>query len=81
MRKAMRSKTPDKDATRAAIAEVMTTYETGLAWRQKAEAPLEAYEAAIRDTIGLRLQPRLSEDQSLYVAACSSGHRDLSLSF
>ena len=35
----------------------------------------------IRDTIGARLQPRLSDDQSLYVAGCTAGHRDISLSF
>ncbi|PTW59439.1 tripartite ATP-independent transporter DctM subunit [Breoghania corrubedonensis] len=85
VRKAMRSRTPDKEAARAAIAKTMQTFEAGLAWRRQAEQTLlpklETYEAAIRDTIGLRGQPRLPRDQALFVAACSSGHRDVSLSF
>ncbi|MEI2384910.1 TRAP transporter large permease subunit [Breoghania sp. JC706] len=85
VRKAMRSKTPDKDAARAAIAKTMATFEAGLSWREQAVKTLlpelAAYEAAIRDTIGLRAQPRLPREQALFVAACSSGHRDVSLSF
>jgi len=42
---------------------------------------LATYEAAIRETIGLRQQERLPRDQALLVAGCSSGHRDISLSF
>ncbi|MBA5777358.1 TRAP transporter large permease subunit [Stappia sp. F7233] len=84
-RSAMRSRTPDKDAARAAIAKAVEEYEAGLAWRKRAETELLpqllAYEAAIRDTIGLRGQVRLPREQALYVASCSAGHRDVSLSF
>jgi tripartite ATP-independent transporter DctM subunit len=56
-----------------------------LRWRKRATANLgetfPAYEAAIRDTIGLRGQRKLPTEQALYVAACSSEHRDISLSF
>ena len=56
-----------------------------VAWREKAGAELlpklEAYDAAISDTIGLRGQPVLPREQALYVASCSSHHRDVSLSF
>ncbi|WP_205470551.1 hypothetical protein [Breoghania sp. L-A4] len=56
-----------------------------LAWRRQAQTSLlpdlEAYDAAIRDTIGLRSLPVLPREQALYVASCSSGHRDVSLSF
>ncbi|WP_319775025.1 TRAP transporter large permease subunit [Breoghania sp.] len=85
VRKAMRSKTPDPEAAREAIAKTLQTFQSELAWRREASRKLlpelEAYDAAIRDTIGLRAQPRLPEEQALFVAACSSGHRDVSLSF
>lgn len=54
-------------------------------WRTAAEASvlpaLKAYEASIRDTIGLRQQPRMSHELSLHVASCKSEHRDISLYF
>ena len=58
---------------------------TDLAWRQAAGEKLlpglDAYDAAIGGSIGLRQQPRLPEAQALFVAGCSSNHRDVSLSF
>ncbi len=42
---------------------------------------LMAYREALRDTIGLRQQPVLPREQALDVAACTSVHRDISLSF
>ena len=42
---------------------------------------IKVYEQAIRGTIGLRLQKRLAKTEALYVAACTSGHRDISLHF
>ncbi|HSF95721.1 MAG TPA: hypothetical protein VLA52_11910, partial [Thermohalobaculum sp.] len=71
-------------ASRAMI-DVNIAFNGELRWRNQANAALGeqflAYEEAIRDTIGLRGQPRLPEEQALYVAACSSHHRDISLSF
>ncbi len=56
-----------------------------LKWRQKATASLlpglKTYEAVIRDTIGLRLQPKLPRAQALEIAGCNAVHRDISLSF
>lgn len=42
---------------------------------------LDAYHLAIKDTIGLRLQPRLTRAQAKDIAACQSRHRDISLHF
>jgi hypothetical protein len=39
---------------------------------------LKEYEAAIRETIGVRLQSRLTRDQALDMASCTSVHRDIS---
>jgi hypothetical protein len=65
--------------------QAVAAFEADIAWRRQAERDLkpglDAYDAAIRDTIGLRGQPRLPEEQALYVAGCSAGHRDISLSF
>ena len=56
-----------------------------LAWRQKATGELltglETYEAAIRDTIGLRQQPRMPREQALELVGCTAEHRDISLHF
>ena len=56
-----------------------------VAWRGRAArelAPgLMAYDQAIADNIGLRLQERLSVEQAESVANCQSHHRDLTLNF
>jgi hypothetical protein len=60
-------------------------YRAELAWRQRAKvellAGLEAYELAIRDTIGIRLQSRLPHEMALDLASCTAEHRDISLHF
>ena len=84
-RGAIRSRTPDPEEMSRKLAEAIAAYEAELAWRERARREigdrLAAYDAAIRDTIGLRGQPRLPKEQALYVAGCSAGHRDISLSF
>jgi len=39
------------------------------------------YNNAVKTTIGLRLQPRLTTAQAKAIAARQSAHRDISLSF
>ena len=72
-------------AARHGISRALLAFNGELRWRKQADAALGegflAYEAAIRDTIGLRGQPRLPEEQALYVAAYNSHHRDVSLNF
>ncbi|HUF86583.1 MAG TPA: TRAP transporter large permease subunit [Thermohalobaculum sp.] len=67
------------------LTQAMTVAAEELEWRRQAEETIKpglvAYEAAIRDTIGLRSQRRLPEKQALYVASCSAVHRDISLNF
>jgi len=54
-------------------------------WRLKAEKELLPqlikFENSIKNTIGLRLQEKLTKDQAKYVAACRSVHKDISLNF
>ena len=84
-RKAIKSKTPAPDKAAAAMDKALKLYDADVAWRSKAASELkpgiDAYDAMIRDTIGLRQLERLPEEQSLYIASCNSGHRDISLNF
>ncbi len=67
------------------LVEANRVYDEQARWRTAAKADLgegvAQYEAAIRDTIGLRSLRRLPEDTALNVAACMSHHTDVSLSF
>ena len=81
-----------KDKTDEATDKAMTLYKSAQAsfdkdviWRKKAAKnlldELNQYDKALLNTIGLRLQKRLTDTQAKDVAACLSHHRDISLSF
>ncbi len=84
-RKALKSKTPDPDKALGQMDKAIVAYQSQIDWRQKAAndlAPeLSAYETQLRQTVGIRTQRKLTRDQALYVASCSSGHTDISLNF
>ena len=84
-RRAMKGKKADREKGDAFIAEATETFDSEIVWRGKAASDLlpalKTYEAAIGNTIALRQQSRLPREQALYVAACSSGHRDIGLNF
>ena len=84
-RSELRRRTVDAAKARAAYEDAVKKYDAQLVWRKRAQSELlpglTKYDEAIRDTIGLRQQPRLPRKQALYVAACNAGHRDISLSF
>jgi len=65
--------------------EAVKAYDADISWREKANAnlasDLKTYDAAIKTTIGLRLQERLSDEQAKGVASCLSVHRNVSLEF
>ena len=75
----------DVPALKNLVVETSRVYEDEVRWRTAAKADLAdglgKYEAAIRNTIGLRSLRRLPEDTALNVAACMSHHTDVSLSF
>jgi hypothetical protein len=83
-RKALR-KNPDPAKAAEALDGSIAALAEDLAWRRTAATDLlpglETYTAALGDTIGLRQQPKLPREQALYVAACNSEHRDISLNF
>ena len=84
-RRALRSKTPDKDKVLGEIDKVLEAYAKQSEWRKAADSSLKSgvgqYIQAMAPTIGIRAQNKLTRDQALYVAACSSDHRDISLNF
>ena len=54
-------------------------------WRAIAEKELlfqlSKFDDSIKNTIGLRLQQKLTKEQAKYVAACRASHTDISLNF
>ncbi|MEP0232070.1 TRAP transporter large permease subunit [Roseibium sp.] len=84
-RKIMRGKTPDKEKAIAEIVNSLAELKADLEWRERGAAELlpklAAYDEVIKDNIGLRQQSRLPDGLALDVAACLSGHRDISLNF
>jgi len=84
-RKAMRGKKANPEKVEASLKKAVEIYQADLAWRQRAARELlpklNQYDLAIRDTIGLRLQPGLPRKQALWIASCNSIPRDISLNF
>ena len=84
-RRALKGKKPKPEKAIRSLSEGLALYTAEVDWRRRAAveiAPaLAAYDTAIKDTIGLRLQRRMTSDQIKAVAACRSVHRDYSLQF
>lgn len=84
-RSALKSRNPSKKKALAATDKAIELFDAQMLWREKAAnelvPKLKAYDNAIKGTIGARQQPDLSPEQALFIASCTSGHRDVSLSF
>ena len=84
-RRALRGKSPDPEKAAGFLAEARERYAEEVAWRTRAAEELlpglAAYDEAIRHTIGLRVQEKLTNEQARLVAECQSVHRDVSLHF
>jgi TRAP-type mannitol/chloroaromatic compound transport system permease large subunit len=84
-RRALRLKQPDLAKALEEYDAAMKAYRDELVWRQRAKTELlpgfESYEASIRDTIGLRQQPRMPRQQAIELVGCTAKHRDISLHF
>ena len=85
VRRAMKGDEPKRDKAAEELDQALRILATEIAWRDRAAGDLatglEAYDNAIRRTIGVRLQERLTQEQAEDVAGCLSAHRDISLSF
>ena len=84
-RRALRGKPPDPGKAAEFLAEARVRYADEVAWRTRAADELlpglSAYDDAIKHSIGLRVQERLTQEQARVVAECQSVHRDISLHF
>ncbi|MCY4349026.1 MAG: hypothetical protein OXC25_04160 [Thiotrichales bacterium] len=84
-RRALRGNSPDPEKAAAFLSEAGERYSVEVAWRTRAADELlpglSAYDAAIKHSIGLRVQERLTKDQARVIAECKSVHRDVSLHF
>jgi tripartite ATP-independent transporter DctM subunit len=84
-RRKLKSKTPDVEAALKEFDNAIAAFEEGKIWRAEAEKSLrgglETYITAIKGTLGLRMQSGLNREQALFMARCSSNHRDISLNF
>jgi len=85
VRRALRGRSSSVDKAQKKLKKALGIYEKEVAWRSKAAqsvlAGLQKYDAAIRDTIGLRQQTRIPEAQAIEIASCTANHRDISLHF
>jgi hypothetical protein len=84
-RRALRGNNPDREKAIAQLEIAMQKLDSEIDWRSRAAnelmPELEAYNSAIRHTIGMRLQERLTGDQAESIASCLAVHKDLSLYF
>ena len=75
----------DPIAIRTKSKEVVELFNKEVSWRANAKEnlmpKLEEYNNSIKETIGLRLQSKLTKEQAIYVSKCNSIHRDISLNF
>ncbi|MFT5707754.1 MAG: TRAP-type mannitol/chloroaromatic compound transport system permease large subunit [Oceanospirillaceae bacterium] len=82
-RRALKKVKTDKAMTEFNKALKLLT--TEIEWRKKAATQLlpalNKYDSAIKFTIGIRLQERLTLAQAKSIASCLSVHRDISLNF
>ncbi|MCY4050440.1 MAG: TRAP transporter large permease subunit [Gammaproteobacteria bacterium] len=83
-RRAIAKQDPDVRVAMEHYHAALLELDQELAWRQSANIlrdDLQAYDDAIRNTIGVRLQSRLDKKLAKDVAVCLSRHRNISMSF
>ena len=84
-RRILKKDDSDIDKINALLNEANKIYMFEKEWREKAEKEilpqLIKFDNSIKNTIGLRLQEKLTKEQAKYIAACRSTHRDISLNF
>jgi len=84
-RRFLRAKKLNRDKALAHLDKAIEALQQEVSWRSRAakefSPSLEKYQNAIRRTIGLRLQERLTLEQAKSIATCQSVHKDISLNF
>ena len=84
-RRALRGNNPEPQKAIDFIYKAAEQAEAKIAWHKRASAELsedlEIYDNSIADTIGMRMQSRLTGDQAESISDCLAVHKDLSLYF
>ncbi len=79
------SSEPNPEKAMEELGKTLAALDEETVWRKEASGTLLSglveYEAAIRDTIGLRQLDRFPREIALQVASCRSDHKDISLHF
>ena len=85
VRRALRGNAPNIEKSLTELDKAIVILDKEINWRLRAEKEfypsLKQYQQAISQTIGLRMQERLTEDQAKSIASCLSEHKDISLNF
>ena len=84
-RRALGKKKPKVEKAQKLFDQGIQEFNRQMIWRDRAQSELYPslvqYEEVIRGTLGVRQQTKMPEELALYVAACNSRHRDISLHF
>ena len=84
-RRALKGNNPDSVKAQDFLTKAINRYIEETVWRKRSLvelAPaLSQYDDALRSSIGLRLQDRLTFEQAKLVSSCKSHHKDISLAF
>ena len=83
-RSALKAKKPKPEKALKSIDTAIKEYDKQSQWRTAAAALTDGvsdYEQALKGTLGIRQQRRMTREQALFVARCNAEHRDISLNF
>ncbi|MEL7429283.1 MAG: TRAP transporter large permease subunit [Pseudomonadota bacterium] len=85
-RRELRGNNPDVEKAQDNASKAIRAFESEVDWRAETSSQdllskIEAYDASIRGTIGLRQRDEMPRKLGLFIASCESGHRDVSLNF
>ena len=84
-RRILKKNDPDMSKVLSLLNEANNIFVVEKEWRKRAKndllPQLNEFDNAIKDTIGLRLQERLTLEQAKFVSRCRSSHKDISLNF
>lgn len=83
--RALKGRDKSKEKALEQLKATQDILQKDLTWRKAAQADLleklQGYEKQLRNTIGLRIQPKIPHNIAIQVAGCTSQHRDLTLRF
>ena len=75
----------DFEKLQSSTVDTIALFEQEISWRKNFKKKymdrINAHDKVISETIGLRLQSKLTKEQAIYVSKCNSIHRDISLNF